>query len=132
MTQIGKRLTLLVGPPGSGKSTLAKEYCSKGGVTYINQDSQGKEHLALFQAALERGEDIVVDRMGFSKEQRARYLLPAVGRGYSTHITVLHVPYRECLERIRARKDHETIKDEKSARSALGFFFAKYERVTDD
>jgi hypothetical protein len=132
MTLIGKRLTLLVGPPGSGKSTLAREFCSKGGVTYINQDSQGKGHLDLFRAALERGEDIVVDRMGFSKEQRSRYLNPAKAKGYYTHIAVLHVPYATCLERVRARKDHETIKDEKSARNALGFFFGKYERVSDD
>ena len=132
MTLIGKRLTLLVGPPGSGKSTLAREFCSKGGVTYINQDSQGKGHLELFHAALERGEDIVVDRMGFSKEQRSRYLNPAKAKCYYTHITVLHVPYRTCLERVRARKDHETIKDEQAARSALGLFFGKYERVTDD
>lgn len=126
------RLTVLVGPPGSGKSTLAKEYCSKGGITYINQDSQGKGHLDLFYAAVERGDEIVVDRMGFSKEQRSRYLNPAKAKGYQTHITVLHVPYRVCLERVRARTDHETIKDEKAARSALGTFFGKYERVTDD
>lgn len=125
------RLTLLVGPPGSGKSTLAKEYCSLGGVTYINQDKQGKAHLELFHAALEKGEDIVVDRMGFSVAQRSRYLLPAVERGYQTHITVLHVPFRTCLDRVRARTDHETIKDEQSARAALATFFGKYERVQD-
>lgn len=126
------RLSLLVGPPGSGKSTIAREYCSKGGIVYINQDSQGKGHLELFKAAIERGEDVIVDRMGFSKEQRSRYLLPAKTKGYQTHITVLHQPYRVCFERIKLRRNHETIKDEAAARSALNTFFTKYERVTDD
>lgn len=121
-------LIVLVGPPGSGKSTLAKELCIRYRSVYINQDSQGKEHLNLFTSALSMGQSIVVDRMGFSKQQRDRYLNPAKAAGYETHIMVLHQPYKVCLERIRARKDHETIKDEESARSALGTFFGKYER----
>lgn len=129
---ITKRVTLLVGPPGSGKSTLAREFCDKGGVVYINQDKQGKGHLDLFHAAIAAGQDIVVDRMGFSKAQRSRYLDVAKANGYYTHITVLHQPYQVCLERIRARKDHETITDEKGCRAALATFFTKYERVTDD
>lgn len=129
---ITKRVTLLVGPPGSGKSTLAKEFCDKGGVVYINQDKQGKEHLHLFDLAILEGKSIVVDRMNFSKGQRARYLDIARSHGYSTHITVLHESYNTCLTRIRARKNHETIKDEKACRGALQTFFTKYERVTDD
>ncbi|CAM6004846.1 unnamed protein product [Sphagnum balticum] len=121
------KLIVLVGPPGSGKSTLAKEYISKGYVD-ISQDRQGKAHLDNFMAALEAGRDVIVDRMGFSREQRNRYIFPASGRGYETEIIVLHQPYRVCLERVRARTDHETIKDEKAARSALGTFFGKYER----
>ena len=37
-----------------------------------------------------------------------------------------------CLERCLARENHETIKDEKTARSALSTFFTKYERVQDN
>ena len=129
---ITKRLTVLVGPPGSGKSTLAREYCAKGGVTYINQDSQGKDHLSFFHVAICKGDDIIVDRMGFNKAQRERYIKPAKEAGYYIHIIVLHQPYSVCLERIRARKDHETIKDEQSARAALATFFGKYERPQED
>lgn len=122
-----KKITVLVGPPGSGKSTLAAEYIAKG-YTDISQDRQGKAHLDNFMAALERGDDVIVDRMGFSRDQRNRYIFPASGRGYETEIIVLHQPYRVCLERIRARTNHETIQDEKSARAALATFFGKYER----
>lgn len=126
-------IVILVGPPGSGKSTLAKSLIENDGdrgaaTVYINQDSQGKAHLDHFQAALDARQDIVVDRMGFSRDQRNRYIFPASGRGYTHKIIVLHQPYKVCLERVLARQDHETIKDEKSARAALATFFGKYQR----
>ncbi|MCX9024649.1 MAG: AAA family ATPase [Candidatus Methanoperedens sp.] len=124
------KLTLLVGPPGSGKSTLAKKYAGAGFV-YVNQDSQGKQHLAVFEEALREGRDIVVDRLNFSKAQRDRYLEPAKAKRYETAIIVLHQPYKVCLERMLKREGHETINNEDSARSALGMFFSKYERVQD-
>ena len=55
---------------------MAREYTAKG-CTYINQDAQGREHLRLFEEATEAGKDICVDRMGFNKSQRDRYLNPA-------------------------------------------------------
>jgi|SRR5581483_10268338 len=131
------QLTLLVGPAGSGKSTLAKQLIAntpdiEGEAVYINQDSQGKEHLALYDDALLAGKSIVVDRMNFNKSQRNRYLDLAKARGYRTKIVVLHVPYYVCFERCMSRKDHQTIKDEVNARAALATFFSKYERVSDD
>lgn len=128
---MSKRLMVLVGPPGSGKSTFAKKYVDDG-FLYINQDSQGKDHLNIFHRAVLDGKDIVVDRMGFNKDQRRRYLEPAKKCGYETAITVLHESLDTCYKRCMDRKDHETIKDETSARSALNFFFTKYERVQDD
>lgn len=127
---LNMKLILLVGPPGSGKSTLSKEYADKGYV-YVNQDKQGKEHLHTFDMAIMEGKDVIVDRMNFSLGQRRRYLEVAKSNGYETEIIVLHQPYKVCLERIRARVGHETIKDEKACRGALGTFFTKYERVQD-
>ena len=118
------RLIVLVGPPGSGKSTFAREYP----VAYINQDSQGKEHLNLFHNYLANDKDIIVDRMGFSKTQRDRYLVPAKAAGYTTEIIVLHQPRSVCYKRCMERSSHETIKSSDDANNALNTFFGKYER----
>jgi hypothetical protein len=100
--------------------------------TYINQDSQGREHLHLFDMAILAGENVVVDRMGFTKNQRSRYIDLAKTHGYITKIIVLHESYATCLQRCLDRKNHETIKEEKAAKSALNMFFSKYERVQDN
>jgi predicted kinase len=123
------KLHILVGPPGCGKSYYAKKTAS----TYINQDSQGKvEHLHRFLEAVKKGEDIIVDRMNFDREQRKRYIEPAKVNGYDVVIYVFHLPRKLCIERCIARKDHETIKDEVSARKAINFFFSRYQEPTTD
>lgn len=121
----------MVGPAGAGKSTMSRKFVAEE-FTYINQDSQGRQHLDLYDQAIKAGQNVIVDRMGFTKGQRARYLDLAKSHGYSTKIIVLHQPYKVCLERCLARQGHETIKEGEAARSALNMFFSKYERVEDD
>jgi len=125
-----KNIVLLVGPPGSGKSSLSKSYI---GYTRISQDDQGKEgHLKLFKEALERQDDIVVDRMNFSKQQRERYLKPAKELGYTTSIHNIIVPLSVCFSRMKCRLNHPTITSSKHAINALNTFFSKYEYITED
>jgi predicted kinase len=135
-------LIVLVGPPGSGKSTLAQDWLDNQPASSdrarkirISQDDQGKDHLKYFQDALSSNNgtyDILIDRMGFNKQQRDRYLAPAKAAGYTTKIIVLHENYDTCLKRCNARIGHPTIQDETNARSALATFFGKYERPTLD
>lgn len=126
------KLTVLVGPPGSGKSTLAYDL-EKQGLLRISQDDQGKDHIPLFFEYVKQGRDIVVDRMGFNKTQRNRYLEPAKKAGYTTEIIVLHENYKTCLDRcIKRANYHPTITNEEFARNALQTFFTQYERPSLD
>lgn len=130
-------LIVLVGPPGAGKSRLAHSLIYDDGdhglaTTYVNQDAQSKEHLTIFKNAIAQNRDIIVDRMGFSKEQRQRYIAPAKAAGYSTKIIVLHESKETCTDRCNSRKDHPTIKTVEDASKAINFFFSKYERPTLD
>lgn len=145
------KLTILVGPCGAGKSTYCEGMFSdidnKDSLIRISQDDRGKQHMQDFHDAIQQEKNIVVDRMGFSKEQRSRYIIPARKAGYEIHIVVFHVPRSTCFERIMARKDHPTIngkftnplksdlfdlnEKQRQANSALDTFFTKYERVED-
>ena len=119
-----KKLILLVGPPASGKSTYSKTLDA----VRISQDDMGKEaHLDAFKAALEASENIAVDRMNFNKEQRARYIKPALELGYEVEAVTFYFNEETCLERCLKREDHPTIKDEENAKSALNTFFSKFE-----
>jgi len=124
-------IIIFCGPPGSGKTTLSRAFGTK--YIRISQDELGKnEHLTVFNNALAAKHSIIIDRMSFSKEQRNRYIEPAKKAGYKCYIKVLHENFDTCLERMKKRENHPTIKDEKTARKVLNFFYSKYERPTPD
>lgn len=124
-----KELILLVGPQGAGKTTFAKN--TYPGYTYISQDEQGKNrHLELFHEALERGDNIIVDRINHLKQQRKRYLIPAKAKDYKTRIHTMSLPFRQCFNNIITRENHPSIDmlDEETAHIVLRNFKGKYER----
>lgn len=148
------KLIILVGPPGSGKSTHAQSLEAQGYLR-ISQDDQGKGHLELFHSHICTGRDIVVDRMGFDKQQRNRYRLEAIKNGYTVNLVEFVVPRQVCYDRCMAREGHPTINNivvapvnpdtlsgsylslktnqkSKSANSALNCYFSRYEEITED
>lgn len=122
-------LIVMVGPPGSGKSTYSQKLEN---YFRVFQDDQSAGHLILFKQALKDQVNVVVDRMGFSVQQRERYLKPAKEAGYTTKIVVLHENFATCFKRCNERKLHPTIKQVEDARKALNMFFCRYERPTED
>lgn len=130
-------LLLLIGPPGSGKSTKAHDLIYNDGdhgaaTVYVSQDAQGKDgHMKKFEAALHFHQDIIIDRMNFNVEQRAKYVVAAKKLGYKISALVLHENEQTCRERCRNRKDHPTIKSEEDASRAINMFFKRYERPTE-
>lgn len=125
-----KRAIVLVGGPGSGKSTYAaqQQILTQWNWRVINQDSLGRfEHVEVFRQAIRDGDNIIVDRMDFNKVQRSRYIKSLLEAGYKIDCVVFRVGRQECFERMLKREGHPTIKDEKSANSALDTFFKLYE-----
>ena len=127
-----KELVLLVGPQGAGKSTFCNQYLSDH--YRISQDEQGqKQHFEMFKQALQAQSKIVVDRINHTREQRYRYLSLAKDAGFETKIVVVNRKFKDCLERIKNRKDHPTLKstDITTINSALTMYFNQYEYVND-
>lgn len=124
-------LIVLVGPQGSGKTYVAKN--NYGSHTRISQDDQGKGgHVIEFNKALERREDIVVDRINHTRTQRRRYIEPAKELGYRTKIVVNNKPYAECFLAAKHRTDHPTLKSEDDIKRAISHYFSFYQYVTNN
>lgn len=127
-----KNLYILVGPIGSGKTTLAKDLVTKYNAFRISQDEQGRKgHLQEFLGAIEVGmPHVIVDRMGFSKEQRARYIEPARKAGYVVNIVELTTCPVICLSRVLKRDNHPTVEanNPKLALQILAMYYDKYEK----
>jgi hypothetical protein len=125
-----RNLILLVGPPCSGKSTFSIGKIANG-YTRISQDDQGKGHLEVFLEALNNEDNIVVDRMNFNRDQRRRYLEPALAQGYQIEVVVADTPQVICRDRLTSRLtkgSHPTIKTFEDFNNATNTFFRLYEK----
>lgn len=120
------QLIVLVGLPGSGKSTtceLYKEYVR------ISQDEMGKEgHMKAFTEAIERDDNIIIDRCNFDVKQRQRYIRPARLKDYKTIIIWLQVSANDCKKRIRNRDVHPNLnKDNENIDKVVDMFHNMFE-----
>lgn len=109
------KVILLIGIPGSGKSTICKNWFPK--YTRINQDELGdrKKCIAAMHLALQKKQDVIIDRCNMTIEQRKHWVNLALEYGAEA-ITciVLDVNEEEAIARIHDRKDHPTIQSSMS------------------
>lgn len=124
-------LVILIGNIGSGKSTLAhKEYPS---YTYISQDEQGREgHKVSFLEAIEKKENIVVDRQNFNKIQRSFYVQQGRKAGYKIKMIVMYVDKSLCEYRVHHRDAHKTIDSTQDVRSIIEHYSKFFQQPSKD
>ena len=131
MEKIEKELMILVGPIGVGKTTFGKSLENDTSIR-ISQDEQGKKrHFQLFKDALnDNVPRIIVDRMGFNREQRLRYINLAREQNYVVTIFEFKAPREVCIKNAMSRQNHPTVKpDLDLINNILDFFEQNYEAV---
>jgi len=122
-------LVMMIGPPGSGKSTHAK--LTFPWHTRISQDEMGRAgHWEKFLETLIEGREVLIDRMNFNREQRLRYLRPALEAGYRLNMVLFEVDRCECLRRMEQRENHPTLNDPKDYGRVLSFYHKNYQEPT--
>lgn len=99
-----------MGLPGSGKSTLTKEFPD---YVRINQDSLGNRNdcINALKRNLQQGNNCIIDRTNINRTQRKYFIDVAKDFNAELYCIFLDIPAVECIERVKVRKDHETIKD---------------------
>jgi len=130
-----KTIYILVGPQGAGKTYWCKNVLiTDKRVTRISQDEQGKGgHMSLFMDYIQDGASlIVVDRMNFNREQRSRYIGPAMRQGYRIVIVLFKIDRATCLGRLATRKDHPTIPIDADHDKILDVYFNQFEPPEPD
>jgi predicted kinase len=118
----------MVGLPGCGKTTRALRDFPD--YTRISQDEQGAHHFNLFKQAIDKSQNVIVDRCNHTKDQRSKYLDYAKASGYKTTLLVMQGSSIDDLIRaIGRREDHPTIKkDADNILDILATFKLQYQR----
>jgi predicted kinase len=99
------------------------------GFTRISQDDFGGDRgkcMAAFKEALLSGKNVVVDRMGFNKAQRQRFICEAKPLGYFIKVINFNIPKEVCLARAKTREGHPTLSAEVAPR-VINMFYTDYE-----
>ncbi len=99
---------ILVGVPGSGKTSFAWNFPE---YSHINQDRLGNRNdcINALKRSLSTGKSAVIDRTNISRSQRKYFIDVAKDFGAKIYCVFLDVPVEICIERVKNRKDHETI-----------------------
>lgn len=130
-----KELILLVGPIGAGKTTFAKTLQTDSSIR-ISQDEMGqKAYLDHFANAVKDGVPrIIIDRMNFDRNQRARFIEPARKAGYCVTIFEFKVNRSVCHERVARRCHHPTVPNDDPLliESILDMYQVQYEAPQPD
>lgn len=128
MSQI---VLILVGLIGSGKSTFAQalEHQLPTSFRRCNQDDLGNRRRVevLARQTLELGLSVCIDRTNFDAEQRAHWIRIANDFSVPVWVLVFDTPLKVCLERLRTRAGHPTIKNFEQASMVLNRFHSQFQ-----
>jgi len=105
---------VLVGLVASGKSTFAEalqEHLPR--FRRCNQDDLGnrREVERVARQSLQQGLSVCIDRTNFNAQQRNTWFNIAREFSVPSWVLVFDTPYEVCVERLRTRQNHPTIRD---------------------
>ncbi|KAF9786487.1 AAA domain-containing protein, partial [Thelephora terrestris] len=93
-----------------------------------NQDDLGNRRRveALARQTLQLGLSVCIDRTNFDAQQRAHWIRIARDFSATVRVLVFDTPVQVCLERLRTRTGHPTIKDFEQASMVLDRFHSDF------
>lgn len=99
-----KTLVILIGIQGSGKSTFYKKFLGENFVR-VNLDTLKTRHREemLIKECLSEGKSFAIDNTNPTRADRARYIPPALDRGYRVIGYFIESKIKDCIARNELR-----------------------------